>query len=99
MLRNHLRKVPLRKYQLAEVVVLVAARYRGAVCLGFAPLSSGQLPHVLVSEFPQIIPRNITSRSNVTTAYVRPGSLGCTLHVPFFLSRLPMAEEFFRSGI
>jgi len=54
---------------------------------------------VLVSEFPQIIPRNITSRSNVSTACVRPRSLGCTLHVPFFLSRLPMAEEFFRSGI
>jgi hypothetical protein len=26
MLRNHLQKVPLRKYQLAEVVVLVAGR-------------------------------------------------------------------------
>jgi len=48
MLRNHLRKVPLRKYQLAEVVVLVAARYRGAVCLGFAPLSSAKLPHVWI---------------------------------------------------
>jgi hypothetical protein len=54
---------------------------------------------VLVSEFPKIIPRNITSCSNVNTAYVRPRSLGCTLHVPFSLSRLPMAEKFFRSGI
>jgi len=46
MLRNHLQKVLLRKYQLAEVVALVAGRYRGAVCLGFALLSSAKLPHV-----------------------------------------------------
>lgn len=54
---------------------------------------------VLVSEIPHIMPRNITSCSGVNTVRGRPRSLGCTLNVPFSLSRLPMAKKFFRSGI
>ena len=67
---------------------------RGAFCTGLATPCPVKLL-ALVFRFAEITSRILTSPSGVDNIYDRPQSFGRKLNVPFFLSRVSMAEKCF----